>query len=436
MEWQWVLVILFTSLIVVMLTGTHIFLAFMMVNFVGVLALYGITGLQQFVLSINSSIISFTLIPIPMFILLGEILFRTGLAGRVVEVLDEWLGRIPGRLGLLTVFSGTVFSVLTGTSAASTALLGTMLTPEMERKGYKKPISLGAVLGSGGLAILIPPSSLAIVLGAIGEIPISRLLIAIIVPGLLVAFLCCGYIIIRCIIDPSMAPAYKVKHTPLLKKLKDTVHYVLPLGLVVFCVIGVVLTGVATATEAAACGTFAAFLLAALYGKLNWKVIKEALYDTVKTSAMILIIIAASTTFSQILAYSGAGRGLVNSVTSLNVAPIVIITGMMVVVGIMGGFMSLVSIMMITLPMFMPLVNNFGYDPVWFGVIFLINIEMAMLTPPLGMNLYVMAGVAPKGTTMGQIIAAAVPFIIIDVIAIALIMAFPIIALWLPGLIR
>jgi tripartite ATP-independent transporter DctM subunit len=435
LDWPIILILLFAGLIILMLTGMQIFLAFMIINLVGVVVLFGFNnGMTQFTLSISSSLNSFVLVPIPMFMLLGEILFRTGVAGKVVEVIDQWMGKMPGRLGLMSVLAGTVFAVLTGTSAASTALLGTMLTPEMEKQGYKKSMSLGPILGSGGLAILIPPSSLAIMLGAIGEISIGKLLIAIIVPGLLVAALCAGYIILRCVIDPSQAPPYRVEPVSISKKLKDTVIYVLPLTLVVFLVIGVVILGVATPTEAAASGCVGAFILAALYRKLNLEVIHEAILDTVKNSAMILIIIAASTTFSQILSFSGAGRGFVNAVTVLDVAPMVIIALMMGVIAVMGGFMSLVSIMMICLPIFMPVVRGLGFSDVWFGVIFLINIEMAMLTPPLGMNLYVMAGVAPKDTTMMDIIKAAVPFMVIDVLSIIIIMFVPQIALWLPSL--
>ena len=434
MEWWVILIILFVSLIILMLTGMEIFLAFMAINLVGVILLFGFkNGLQQYVLSINSSINTFTLVPIPMFMLLGELLFRTGIAGKVIDVLDQWMGQLPGRLGLLAVGAGTVFAALTGTSAASTALLGTMITPEMENKGYKKSMSLGPILGSGGLAILIPPSSLAIVLGAIAEVSIGKILIAIIIPGLLVAGLCAGYIILRCTLDPSQAPAYKVEKVPLAKKLHDTVVYVLPLFVVIFLVIGVVILGVATPTEAASSGCFGALILAIAYRKLNLKVVKEVIVDTVKNSAMILIIIAASTTFSQILSISGASRGLANSVTALNIAPLAIIGLMMAVVAVMGGFMSLVSIMMICLPIFMPIVRGLGFSDIWFGVLFLINIEMAMLTPPLGMNLYVMAGVAPPGTTIMDVIKAAVPFIILDIAAIIIIMFNPGIALWLPG---
>ncbi len=396
----------------------------------------GTVGIEQLVLSIYSSLATFILLPIPLFVLMGEVIFHSGIAVRVVDVLDKWLGRLPGRLGLLAVSAGTVFSTLTGTSVASTAMLGSILVPEMEKRGYKKPMTLGPILGSGGLAIMIPPSSLAVLLGAISEISVGKILIAIIVPGLLMAVLYSAYIIIRCWCQPSIAPSYEVSHTPLSEKLNGTVRYVLPLGVIIFLVIGLIVLGVATPSEAAASGTIGAFFLAAAYRGLSWDVTKKSIRGTLRITGMIFLIIAGARAFSQILSFSGATRGLTELATNLPAPPIFIVIAMQVVVLIMGGFMSLIAIMMITLPIFVPVIVDLGFDPVWFAAIFLLNIEMALTTPPLGMNLYVMKGVTPPHMTMGDIIKAALPFLYCDAIAMALIIAFPSLALWLPGLMR
>jgi len=420
-----------------MATGMPIAICFMLINVVGVFLLFGGTvGIEQLILSIYSSLATFILLPIPLFVLMGEVIFHSGIAVRVVDVLDKWLGRLPGRLGLLAVSAGTVFSTLTGTSVASTAMLGSILVPEMEKRGYKKPMTLGPILGSGGLAIMIPPSSLAVLLGAISEISVGKILIAIIVPGLLMAVLYSAYIIIRCWYQPSIAPRYEVGRTPLSEKLKGTVRYVLPLGLIIFLVIGLIVLGVATPSEAAASGTIGAFFLAAVYRGLSWDVTKKSIRGTLRITGMIFLIIAAARAFSQILSFSGATRGLTELATSLPASPILIVIAMQVVVLIMGGFMSLIAIMMITLPIFVPVIVDLGFDPVWFATIFLLNIEMALTTPPLGMNLYVMKGVIPAHMTMGDIIKAALPFLYCDAIAMALIIAFPSLALWLPSLMR
>ncbi len=420
-----------------MATGMPVALCFMLINVVGVFIFFGgSAGLYQLIRSIYSSLTTFVLLPIPLFILMGELLFHSGIAVLVIDVLDKWLGRLPGRLGLLAVLSGTVFSALTGASVASTAILGSVLVPEMEKRGYRKPMSLGPILGSGGLAIMIPPSGIAVLLGAIGEISVGRILIAIIIPGLLMAVLYAGYIVIRCWLQPSLAPAYDVVPTPLSEKLKGLIFYVLPLSLVVFLVIGVMILGIATPSEAAATGCIGVLLVMVLYRRMKWEAIIKSLYNTLKVTGMIFLIIAGANSFSQILAYSGAATGLAEVATRLHIAPILVVIATQVIVLIMGGFMSLVAIMMITLPIFVPVVTELGFNPVWFATIFLLNIEMALTTPPLGMNLYVMKSTAPPGTTMREIIWAAVPFLVCDAVAMSLIIAFPPLALWLPNLTR
>jgi tripartite ATP-independent transporter DctM subunit len=336
-------------------------------------------------------------------------------------------------LSLLAVGAGTLFANMSGSSMASGALLGSTLVPEMERQGYKKPMSLGPILGSGGLAMMIPPSALAVILGAIAEISIGKILIAIVVPGLLMAVLYATYIITRSKLQPHLAPTYEITPPSLLEKLAATALYVLPLGLIIFLVIGLIFLGIATPSEAAATGTLGTFILAAIYKRLNWGMLKKSVLATVEITVMVFLIIMGATAFSQILAFSGASRGLIELATSMPLAPIFIIVGMMIVLGILGMFISVVPIMMITLPIFMPIIDTLGFSPVWFAVIFLLNMEMATTTPPFGLLLFVVKGVAPKGTTMADCYRAALPFLGCDVIALALIIAFPAIALWLPA---
>lgn len=418
-----------------MASGMPVAFSFMLISIVGMYVFFGGTaGLEQLIVSINTSLTTFVLLPVPLFIFMGELMFHSGMAPLLVETLDKWLGRLPGRLGLLAVSSGTLFATLTGTSIASTAMLGSILVPEMERRGYKKPMSLGPILGSGGLAIMIPPSGLAVLLGAIGDISVGRILIAIIIPGLLMAILYAAYIIIRCWLQPSIAPVYDVSHTPLSEKLSATVRYILPLGLIIFLVIGVIFVGVATPSEAAATGTLGTAILAFFNGRLTWEVIKKATSSALAVVGMVLLIIAGATAFGQILAYSGATQGLCNLATGLPVAPIIIIIAMQVIILFLGCLMDVVAIMMITLPIFVPIVISLDFNTVWFAAIFLLNIEMAGTSPPFGMGLMVMKGVAPPDTTMGDIYLAALPFLGCDLIVMILILAFQNVALWLPGL--
>ena len=434
-EWQLTLLLLFGSLIILMITGMPIAFCFMFTNVVGVFLFFGGTaGLEQLVLSLYSSLATFVLLPVLLFILMGELTFQSGLARNIIDVVDKWLGRLPGRLALLAVGAGALLSALTGASMASTSMLGSVLTPEMEKRNYQKPMSLGPILGSGGLAIMIPPSSLAVLLGAIGEISIGKILVAIVIPGILMAGLYIAYIISRCYFQPSIAPTYDRPPVPLSEKIIDTAKYVLPIGFIFFLVVGVIFIGVATPSEAAASGTIGVFIVMILYRCLNWQVLKKSVSGTLKISGMVLLIIAGAQAFSQILSFTGASHGLAEVATSLPVAPIFIVITMQIIILIMGGFMEVVSIMMITLPIFVPTILALGFDPIWFATLVLLNIEMAMITPPFGLCLFVMKGVAPPGTTMGDIYRAALPFIGCNLIAMALIIAFPAIALWVPGL--
>lgn len=437
MEWPFLLIIFFGSLVVLMGTGLPVAFCFLVINIVGILLLWGAeTGLDQFIFAVFGSVSKFTFLPVPMFILMGEVMFHSGIAPLMMRTLDKWLGRLPGRLSLLAVGSGTILSTLTGVSMASVAMLGSVLVPQMEERGYKKSMTLGPILGSGGLAIMIPPSSLAVILGAIGEISIGRILIAIIIPGILMAFLYAGYIIMRCMLQPSLAPSYEVETSSLKEKLFESVRYILPIGVIVFLVIGLIMLGMATPTEAAATGALGCIILSAFYGRLNWELLKKAFLGTLQITVMIFMIVVGASMFSQILAFSGATAGITDFAAGLPVAPILIVIMMQFIVVILGCFMDVVAIMMVTLPIFVPVITSLGFDPVWFAVLMLINTEIAGISPPFGLNLFVIKGVAPKGTTMGDIYRASLPFLTLSLIAMAIIMIFPKIALWLPSAIR
>ncbi len=418
-----------------MATGMPVAFCFLLINLVGILLFWGgAPGLELLILTLFTSVTRFTLLPLPLFVLMGEVIFHSGIAPNMLDALDRWLGRLPGRLGLVAVGGGTLFATLTGVSMASVAMLGSTLVPEMEKRGYKKPMSLGPILGSGGLAFMIPPSGLVVLLAALAEISIGKTLMAIIIPGLLMATLYASYIIIRCKLQPSIAPAYDVPPTSLSEKLIPTVRYVLPVGFVIFMVIGVIFLGVATPTEAAATGAIATFILAAGYKRLNWQMVKKSVAGGLKTTLMILMILTGAAAFSQILASSGASRGLAGLAVGLPVVPMVVFIGMQIGVIFLGMFMGASSVIMITIPLFMPIVDALGFNSVWFAVVMMLGIEMGTTSPPFGMSLFVMKGVAPPDTTMGDIYRAALPFLYCDLLAMALITAFPLVALWLPGL--
>ncbi|PKN30681.1 MAG: C4-dicarboxylate ABC transporter permease [Deltaproteobacteria bacterium HGW-Deltaproteobacteria-21] len=433
MEWWVVLGSFILALLLVLASGFPIAFGFLMVDLLGVLFFMGPMGLQQMTLQVFSSLATFSLTPIPLFILMGELMFHSGIANNTIDVIDKWLGRLPGRLSLLAAGTGVLFAALSGSTLANTAMLGTVLLPEMKRRGYHTSMTVGPIIGVGGLAMLIPPSSLAVVLASIGHISVSKILVGGVIPGLLLGVLISIYIIARCWINPSLAPRYDVARSTLREKIAGTVKYVLPLGFIIFMVLGLMLLGIATPTEAASSGTLATLLVTFIYKRLTWKMIKASVIGTLEISIMVLMIVAASNTFSSLLAFTGATRGLLGVVESLNVSPLVILICMQLVVFVMGTFMETISIMMICIPIFMPIVKMLGFDPVWFGVLMLINFETGFITPPFGMLLFVMKGVASE-ISIKEICYAAAPFIVIELVAMAMIIAWPQLVLWLPGL--
>ena len=437
LEWWLALLLLFGSFTILILIGMPVAFSFLLVNIAGVFFFWGGSiGLNQLILSVDSSVSSFVLLPVPMFILMGEVMFQSGVGFKMMDVLDKWMGRLPGRLGLISVAAGTLFATLSGAAMGSVALLGSVLTPEMEKRGYKKPMSLGPVLASGGLAIMIPPTALGVILATLGEFSVGRLLIAIVVPGLMMALSYAIYIILRCKLQPSLAPPYEVTPTPLLGKIVAFVAYVLPLGSIFFLVVGLIFFGVASPTEAAAAGALGCFMLSAIYGKLSWQVVKKSVTEALGIIVMIFMILTGSTAFSQILAYTGATQGLTQLAIGLPVVPMVLLIMMQLVLLFMGMLIEQISIMMVTVPIFMPIVAAMGWNPIWFGAIFLLNMEMAAISPPFGVALFVMKGVAPPDTTMGDIYRAGIPFLLLNLVVMALMMFFPQVVLWLPGMMR
>lgn len=435
MEWYTSAALLIGSIIGLMAVGVPVAFAFMLTNIMGVFVFSsGWSGLIQIVDDSTSLLTTFTLAPIPMFILMGSLFFHTGLAIRVFDALDKLLGNIRGRLCYLTVIGGSLFSTLTGSTMANTAMLGSLLVPEMQRRGYSRHMSMGPILGTGGLAMIIPPSSLGVLLASIASIDVGRLLIAGLLPGLVLASLYAGNIFVQTRLFPDSTPTYDIPRSSLGEKLYAIVVNILPMGLVVFMVVGFIILGIATPSEAAAFGVLGVLILAVLFRCLSWGAIKTSMVGTIKTAGMVFFILMNSTVFSQLLAASGASRGLLGFATGLDVSAYALLAIMFLILLLLGMFMDQVSMMLITVPIFFPLAHHLGFDLIWFAIIVLIALEMSLTTPPFGLLLFIMIGVAPRGTTLPQVAAAAAPFLICDAILVGILVAFPTLALFLPGL--
>jgi len=435
MEWWLVISLLFGSMVFLLLTNLPIAFAFLVVNMVAAYFFLGGTpGLIAVVTGVFSSITTFTLLPVPFFILMGELIFHSGMGLNAVNVLDKWLGRLRGRLSILAIMMGVIIGALSGSTIATCALLGTILLPDMLKKGYSKNMSLGPLMGVGTVDALIPPNALTVVLASLANIDVGQLLMAGIVPGIVMSGLYLLYVLVWCHIKPEEAPMYDVPHIPLKEKVTATVQYLLPLGLIIFMVLGFIFLGVATPTEAAATGTLGSFILSLAYRRLSWEILKKSVMGTVKVTAMIFMIVIVSTTYGQILAFTGAASGMTGFITKLTIPPILILIGMLIVILILGCFMETVAIMMITIPIYMPVVNAFHFDPIWFGILMLIALETGLITPPFGVTLFVMKGVAPPEITMSDIWRAVTPYVIVDILCIVLVLFMPALATIVPSL--
>jgi len=435
MEWYLALAFLLALILGFMAVGTPIALAFLAANLIG--AWYFMGGQNGIIQMLNNgfgALSSFSLVPIPLFLLMGELFFRTGLGMKMFNAIDQLMGKVPGRLSYVTVVGGTGFSTLSGSSMGATALMGSLLVPEMERRGYKKHMAIGPILGTGGLAIIIPPSALAVLLATLAKIDIGALLIAGILPGLMLAGLYIITIWTQTRLDPSAAPAYDLEPIPLKAKIKLIFTDILPMISVMLLIVMLMLTGFSTPSEAAAFGALGAIILACIYRCMTWAAFKASVTGALRVTLMAYLIVFGSATFSQLLAFSGASSGLIQWATSFDLAPIMMLLAMFAVLLVLGTFMEQISIMMITVPFFFPLAQVLGFDPIWFGIIVLLALEISFTTPPLGLLLFVMKGVAPAGTTMSEIYTAAIPYILCSMILVAILVAFPAIATWLPGI--
>ncbi|MDE0128148.1 MAG: TRAP transporter large permease [Gammaproteobacteria bacterium] len=420
----------FLLVLAFMAMGVPVAFAFLAANLLGAWILVGDWyGPLQVVDNSTSLITSFTLVAVPMFVFMGALLFHSGLALRVFDALETLFGRLPARLSYITVAGGSTFSTLTGSTMANTAMLGSLMIPEMTRRGYAPHMSIGPIIGTGGLAMLIPPSSLGVLLGSLAGLNIGALLIAGILPGLVLAV---GYslvIYLQARLNPASAPSYGVQRVPVKRRVQLLVFNILPLGLVVFCVVGFIVLGWATPSEAAAFGALSVAALAAFSRKLTVRALRAALASTVRISGMVFLLILSSSVFSQLMAFSGASTAVVEWSIALEAGPYAKLLLMFALMLVLGMFMDQLSIMLLTIPVFFPLATLMGFDPIWFGVVVLLALEMSLTTPPFGLLLFLMQSVAPKGTTLGQVIRAALPYLACDALLLGVLILFPAITL-------
>ena len=435
MTWQVPLALMVGLILLTMGIGLPVAFAFFLTNIICIYLYFGgATGVEQMVSNFPSAVAVYGLTPMPLFLIMGSLFFRSGLGENVFKALDMCIGNLRARLSYLVVLAGAVFAALSGSSLANTAMMGTIMVPEMLRRGYKPHMAFGPVLGAGGLAVIIPPSALAVLIGSLAQIDVGALLIAGILPGLLLTAMYIVLIAVQVRLDPDAAPHYDAPSFTPGETLRAFAANVVPMGVIVFLVVGTILLGIASPTESAALGCVGVVALLLAYRRFRWATVWKSLEDAMKVTGMTFLIISASSTFAQVLAFTGASSGFIAWALSFQLSPLTVLCVMVLIVLFLGMFLDQVSMMLITLPIFMPLAASLGFDKVWFGLILLLMYEVGFTTPPFGMLLFIMMGIAPKGTTLRTVSMAALPYILCTMLLVALIIAIPDIALLLPRL--
>lgn len=435
MEWWAYLAVILGVLTILFLSGLPLAFSFTLFNFIAVYFWMG--GSDSFSLlavSAFSSVVSFPLIAVPLFILMGELLFQSGVVAIVLDCVGKWLVGIRGNLALVAVTAGTLFGTMSGSAVSGVAVLGSTLAPEMRKRGYSKEMSLGPILGSGCLAMIIPPSVLAVLLGSLAQIPVGELLIAGIIPGVMLALTYAIYIIVRIQLNPKLAPAIDEKRYGWDEKFRALAK-MSPILIMTLLIWGVLLFGIATPSEAAAIGVFGALLVMFIFRRFSWAAIRRSLRDTVKISGMILLIIVSASAFTQILAYTGTTSKLVGFASDSGFPSMVVLIAMMLTMILLGSFLDELALLMISIPIYMPVATALNFDPVWFGLLMLLTLEIATISPPYGLALFVLKGVVPDAS-MGDVWKASIAYMGMSTFVLALIIAIPDIAVWLPRALR
>jgi tripartite ATP-independent transporter DctM subunit len=378
--------------------------------------------------SLYDSLNSWSLAALPLFIFMGEILYRSSISTRILEGLRPWLVHIPGRLLHVNVAACSLFAAVSGSSAATTATVGKITLAELKERGYSKSLAIGSLAGSGTLGFLIPPSLIMIIYGVLSNVSIGKLFIAGILPGLVLASLYAGYIVIVSLLYPSVMPAIKPTYT--FKQYIGSIQELIPVFLLIFVILGSIYSGLATPTEAAALGVVGSIIIALYFRSFSFSVFKEAMLSAIKTTVMISFIIAGAGFLSQVVGFLGIARAISEFIAELGLSPymLIVVIGLMYI--ILGMILDGISIVVMTLPIVLPIVTMAGFDPLWFGIFLVLMVELSQITPPVGFSLFVIQSIS--GEKIDYILKATFPFIMLTIAAVVIVTLFPDIVFYLP----
>jgi tripartite ATP-independent transporter DctM subunit len=418
-------------LAVLILVRAPLFLA---LGFAGILGMYlirGELGLQSLPLALTAQLANFTLVAVPLYILIGETLSVTGLGRDLFRTCHTWMSRLPGSLGVASVGSCATFGAMSGVSLSGVAVVGRMAVPAMLERGYKPSFATGSVVAPGALAMLIPPSLMFILYSAVTGVSVAALFAGGIVPGILLALLMAGYIIVVATLRPENAPRSDDRYS-WAEKFRSLVK-VIPAALLIVAILGVIYTGIATPTEAAAVGALGAFAIAGLvYRSLTWANLRRILASTVQVSCAVLAIVASSFVFTKVLVLARVPTIVSEFVGGLDMSRYLIMAVIMVALIGLGCLVDAASLLLVVTPVLVPVVTPLGFDPLWFGVLLVMNLELAVITPPVGLNLFAMKSVVPD-VPLKAIIRGVIPYIVLEFGLLMVMVFVPEVATWLPS---
>ena len=427
---------MFPGLFILIFLGFPVAFALISVAFAFGLYTFGDAVIFQFISKIEGISTNFILAAVPLFVFMGSMLERSGIAQQLFNAIHMWTRRLPGGLSIGTVIMCIIFAASTGVIGATETVVGLLAIPAMLKHKYSHSLISGTICAGGSLGTIIPPSVVVVVLGPIADVSIGDLMVGMLIPGLILALLYIVYIFFLCLIKPENGPRIdaedEISKLTLNQKLLITVKALIPPLLMIFAVLGSIMLGWAAPTEAAALGAAGSIILSLFYKKLNWETFKGALIKTITVTSMIMFILMAGTMFTVVFAASGGMSVMKNVVESLNLAPWLLLLTFLLVIFIAGFFLEWISILLIFIPVFIPIINSLGYDPVWFCVLVLIMIQTSYLTPPMAPAIFYLRGVAPKEITLISMYRGVIPFVIIQIIALAIVSYYPETVLWLP----
>lgn len=397
---------------------------------------YQVVGLMQY--QFFSLMRDTTMAAIPLFLFMGFILERSGLMDRMFRALRLLLGRLNGSLYLIVLLVATLFAAATGIVGASVTVLGVMAAPIMRETGYDTRLSAGAIGAGGTLGILIPPSILLIVMGPVVGVPVSSLFTAAIIPGLLLAAVYIVYTLIRCHLDPSLGPplsSEELSETTLVEKLMELLLGIMPVMIVISCTLGVIIAGIATPTDAAACGALASLILAVIHRKMTWGQFKQCVYATLLMSSMIMFLLGSANFFGAVFSHLGSADLLTEYLLHLPFSPTAMLLIILLIVFLLGSPLEWIPIVLVVVPIFLPTMVQMGYDPLWFSILVAVTLQTSWLTPPMALSAYFLKGVVPQWS-MGDIYVGMSQFVVLQLFVVMLLVIFPEIVLWLPRVLQ